>query len=103
MRQFAPVRFSDVRLEGAFWKERLDTVLRDTIPSQHAKLEEYKILESLDALQPLGKELLIEGLVAAISHDGFVTVAESELLRTVCASLHCPLPPMLERAESRAS
>ena len=61
------------------------------------------VLTVLDALQPLGKELLIEGLVAAISHDGFVTVAEAELLRTVCASLHCPLPPMLERAESRAS
>jgi Zn-dependent protease with chaperone function len=57
----------------------------------------------LDALEPLGKELLIEGLVAAISHDGQVSVAESELLRTVCASLHCPLPPMLERAESRLS
>ncbi|MBP8081214.1 MAG: peptidase M48 Ste24p, partial [Arenimonas sp.] len=60
-----------------------------------------EVLPMLDALQPLGKELLIEGLVAAISHDGFVTVAESELLRTVCASLHCPLPPMLERAELR--
>jgi uncharacterized protein len=52
MRQFAPVNFADVRLEGAFWKERLDTVLRETIPSQHDKLEEYKILESLDAPQP---------------------------------------------------
>ena len=62
-----------------------------------------EVWPALDALQPLGKELLIEGLVASISRDGFVTVAESELLRTVCASLHCPLPPMLERAESRLS
>jgi Zn-dependent protease with chaperone function len=61
------------------------------------------IWPKLDALEPLGKELLLEGLVTAISHDGQVTVAESELLRTVCASLHCPLPPMLERAESRLS
>jgi hypothetical protein len=53
----------------------------------------------LDHLEPLGKELLLEGLVAAISHDGRVSVAEAELLRTVCASLHCPLPPMLEAAE----
>jgi uncharacterized protein len=52
VRQFAPVIFSDVRLEGPFWKERLDTVLRETIPSQHDKLAEYRILESLDALQP---------------------------------------------------
>jgi hypothetical protein len=54
------------------------------------------IWPKLDALEPLAKELLIEGLVAAISHDGQVTVAEAELLRTVCASLHCPLPPMLD-------
>ncbi|MEO7478251.1 MAG: M48 family metallopeptidase [Lysobacteraceae bacterium] len=51
----------------------------------------------LDALDPMGKSVLIEGLVAAVSLDGKVTVSESELLRTVCAVLHCPLPPMLER------
>lgn len=52
----------------------------------------------LDAVEPRGKELLVEGLVAAVSHDGRITVAEAELLRAVCASLHCPLPPMLERS-----
>jgi Zn-dependent protease with chaperone function len=51
----------------------------------------------LDALDPSGKSVLIEGLVAAVSLDGKVTVSESELLRTVCAVLHCPLPPMLEK------
>jgi len=51
----------------------------------------------LDALDPLAKQALVEGLVATIGHDGMVTVAESELLRTICAALHCPLPPMLER------
>ena len=57
----------------------------------------------LDALEPLGKELLLEGLVAAVSSDGRVSVAEAELLRVVCASLHCPLPPMLEAPPSRVS
>ena len=52
MRQFSPVKFNEVKLEGTFWKERLDTVLRTTIPSQHEKLGEYKILESLDLKQP---------------------------------------------------
>ena len=33
----------------------------------------------------------------AVSHDGRVSVAEAELLRTICGVLHCPLPPMLER------
>jgi hypothetical protein len=27
-----------------------------------------------------------------------VTVAESELLRTICGVLRCPLPPMLRHA-----
>ena len=58
---------------------------------------------ALEMLQPTGKELLIEALVAAISHDQQVAVAEAELLRTICASLQCPLPPMLETMDSRLS
>jgi Zn-dependent protease with chaperone function len=56
----------------------------------------------LDALDPPSKSLLIEGLVVAVSHDGAVSVNEAELLRVICASLHCPLPPMLEHV-SRVS
>ncbi len=52
MSQYLPIRFVDVRLEGEFWRERLDTVLTRTIPSQHAKLSEYGILESLKLPQP---------------------------------------------------
>lgn len=52
MGKFLPVGFADVRLEGQFWKERLDTVLARTIPSQHKKLGEYQLLESLDLPQP---------------------------------------------------
>jgi hypothetical protein len=55
-----------------------------------------RALPPLDAVDPLGKQMLVEGLVASISHDGRVAVAEAELLRVVCSSLHCPLPPMLE-------
>ena len=53
MSQYHPVRFVDVRLEGAFWKERLDTVLSRTIPSQHRKLGEYGILESITLPKPV--------------------------------------------------
>lgn len=53
------------------------------------------VWEPLDALDPLAKQALVEGLTAAIGHDGRVAVAEAELLRTVCAVLHCPLPAML--------
>jgi Zn-dependent protease with chaperone function len=54
-----------------------------------------RALDELDRLEPLGKELLVEGLSATSSHDGRITVAEAELLRTICACLHCPLPPLL--------
>jgi hypothetical protein len=33
-------------------------------------------------------------MVTVIGHDGVMTVSEIELLRTVCAVLHCPLPPL---------
>ena len=49
----------------------------------------------LDALDPLAKQVLVEAITVAISHDGRINVAEAELLRTICGVLHCPLPPML--------
>ncbi|MBI2398049.1 MAG: M48 family metallopeptidase [Xanthomonadales bacterium] len=54
-------------------------------------------LSTLDQLDASGKQLLIEAMVTSISHDGRITVAESELLRVACAALHCPLPPLLSR------
>ncbi|MCJ0825729.1 M48 family metallopeptidase [Luteimonas sp. 50] len=56
------------------------------------------VWEPLDALDPLARQALVEGITATISHDGRVNVAESELLRTICGVLHCPLPPMLEHS-----
>ncbi len=51
-----------------------------------------RALICLDRLQPAAKEMLIAALVKTISHDGRITVAEAELLRAICAALHCPLP-----------
>ena len=56
------------------------------------------VWEGLDALDPLAKQVMVEAITAAISHDGRVSVPESELLRTICGVLHCPLPAMLEHA-----
>ncbi|HKT74468.1 MAG TPA: M48 family metallopeptidase [Steroidobacteraceae bacterium] len=49
-------------------------------------------LPRLDRLHPFAKKVVIEGLVKTISNDGMINEAESELLRTVCSLLHCPLP-----------
>jgi Zn-dependent protease with chaperone function len=52
-------------------------------------------LSALDQLEPTSKSLMVEALTRTIGHDGRMTLAESELLRTVCGRLHCPLPPLL--------
>jgi Zn-dependent protease with chaperone function len=52
-------------------------------------------LNQLDELQMLDKQALVSGLVLTISHDGEVSSDEAELLRAICATLHCPLPPFV--------
>jgi Zn-dependent protease with chaperone function len=51
-----------------------------------------RALDDLDGLMPVAKELVIQSLLAAINADGQVSVEEAELLRVICASLHCPVP-----------
>lgn len=52
-----------------------------------------RALDDLDGLNPVAKELVIQSLLSAIQADGVVSVEEAELLRVICASLHCPVPP----------
>ena len=54
-----------------------------------------RALATLARLTPEGKQLTVRALTRAIAADGKVTVAESEMLRVVCAVLGCPLPPLL--------
>lgn len=49
-------------------------------------------LDDLDRLMPAAKEIVVQSLLSAIRADGVVTPAESELLRVICASVHCPVP-----------
>ncbi len=59
-------------------------------PQWQSALE--RALDDLDGLLPPAKDVLIQSLLAAVRADGVISVAESELLRVICASLHCPLP-----------
>jgi Zn-dependent protease with chaperone function len=54
-----------------------------------------KALPTLDRLEPVAKSLLLEALLVTLHHDGKIALAEAELLRAVCATMHCPLPPLL--------
>jgi hypothetical protein len=59
----------------------------------------WSALTHLEGLNPVAKRALVEALVITVSHDEYLTVQEAELLRTVCAVLQCPLPPLLPRTE----
>lgn len=66
-------------------------------PPQEWSIALDRALPVLNLLAPAGKELLIQGLAKTIGADGVVTINEAELLRTICATLHCPLPPLLQK------
>jgi DUF1680 family protein len=53
MQRLSPVRFTDVAIEGDFWRERVETVLTRTIPSQYEQLRSNGILESLQIPKPV--------------------------------------------------
>ncbi len=53
------------------------------------------VLPLLDQLRPKSKSLLLKAMVETSSHDGRLSIAEAELLRTLGASLHMPLPALL--------
>ncbi len=55
-------------------------------------------LDELDRLSAIGKELAVQGLLRAAHADGKVTGDEAQLLRLICASLHCAPPTTLTSA-----
>jgi hypothetical protein len=57
-----------------------------------------RALSKLDQLMPIAKEQIVEALTKTVTHDQQLTISEAELLRAVCASLHCPLPPLVNAA-----
>jgi len=52
-------------------------------------------LDTLQGLNTKGQGSLLRAVSAAAAYDGQLTIAEAELVRTVCAALNYPLPPIL--------
>jgi hypothetical protein len=78
------------------------TVVLPMRPPEYTALSDWprqlsNALPRLGLLDPVAKKTVIDGLVKTITSDEVLTEAEAELLRTVCALLHCPLPPLLAR------
>jgi hypothetical protein len=74
---------------------------KNTVPERDPDTRVATLDDSLDALSTLnsrGRQRVIEAVSRCISQDGRLTLTEAELLRAVCASLDCPLPPVLAAA-----
>ena len=54
-----------------------------------------KSLDILSGMNTAGRQSLIQAVSETITHDGKLILAEAELLRAICATLDCPLPPIL--------
>ena len=52
-------------------------------------------LNVLERTNSAGRKSLLQAVGKTVSHDGKLSVPEAELLRAICASLDCPLPPIL--------
>ncbi|MEY1661326.1 M48 family metalloprotease [Isoalcanivorax beigongshangi] len=52
-------------------------------------------LNRLNLLAPRLKQALVQACADIVLTDGKVQVPEAELLRAVCATLECPMPPLL--------
>ena len=58
-----------------------------------ARLDEA--LDILAKINGAGRQSLVEAVTRTVAHDGRLVLREAELLRAICASLDCPLPPIL--------
>ena len=43
------------------------------------------------------QQLLIDAIARAVLEDGEISLEEYELVRVICMTLHCPLPPFMEK------
>jgi hypothetical protein len=95
----AQVGAQDERAARMAYEAGMSTVLPMRRPA-YAAIEDWprklgEALPRLEQLHPFAKKVVIEGLVKTIASDDVMTEEEAELLRTVCALMHCPLPPVL--------
>lgn len=68
----------------------------DAVPDGMPTTSELdRCLDVLRQINSSGRRSLIQAIAATIMHDGKLNLTEAELLRAICASLDCPLPPLI--------
>ena len=75
------------------WAAQTDSASFPETALNLARLD--RALDLLERADPATRRTLVEALESAILHDEQATVAETELLRAICATLDCPLPPFV--------
>ena len=76
------------------WAKKLE-------PVEDARGTVERLAEALDVIENInfaGRRSLVDAVARTIAHDGRMVIGEAELLRAICASLDCPLPPVLSAA-----
>jgi Zn-dependent protease with chaperone function len=68
---------------------------REPVPAERTVAKLSEALDILAKINSAGRQSMLRAVTATIVHDSEVTATEAELLRAVCASLDCPLPPLL--------
>ena len=69
------------------------------IPSERQSLQEISAgFALIRNLNPLAKELFLTACVSVVLHDGEIADDELEVVRTFCAVLDVPFPPVLENS-----
>jgi hypothetical protein len=96
---FAQVGTPDERAERMAYEAGIVTVFPMRRPP-FAAVQDWQsklsaALARLKLMHPFAKKAVIEGLVKTVANDEMLMDEEAELLRTVCALLQCPLPPIL--------
>jgi hypothetical protein len=96
---FAQIGTKDERVARESYEVGISTVLPMRRPAYALAVDWPQKLSAalprLEQLHPFAKKAVIDGLVKTIANDEVLMEEEAELLRTVCALLHCPLPPLL--------
>lgn len=96
---------ADPPMAARAWMQAMDLAFPGATSIWRAPPQDWqepfeRALLDLDGLMPAAKEIFIQCIECAVRADGVLAVAEAELLRVVCASLHCPLPPLKLQQEA---
>ncbi|MDR1647675.1 MAG: M48 family metallopeptidase [Zoogloeaceae bacterium] len=91
----------DAAVQTAYLHALKLTSFADVPFPERSKLSPETIDRALDRIaqaMPRFRQRFLSACVAAVQHDGKITLAESELLRAFTQSLDCPAPPLLPDA-----